>query len=1041
MSFKAYSQICKQISSFKQGLKTSTYFLILVCLSQMCSAQTPPGYTYCADEGGTFTLPALSNVAYGAQGKYAYLYNQSGTITFNNGTFGDPAQGVPKSGYYKLVDLGEISMQLASNLGKIKSHIKGINILTGSKINEISDSVRQTIFVIGDTSSTLLEAFDLVDCYDSIVGPIFINALTKNGFSMNFNATDGYELARAIFIIQQGIHDFVFTAANFEKYKQLLIGRKFKTSDYFPGYCPLPEDSTIVYTAKINANMMKEYGNRTAWSSTPVRRPTGYYLAPGTLGKITVPTSMVNQGYEVLVGAHSFDRKNNFNGKRFFRVSNTFPITQTTTEIYNPFGGGIYIITPYEADHGIQEIQLTNVVPAPFFSFKSFDKTTNEMWESKQRNNKAPWADFESDKYMMQVPTSWIYNYDDPTTLMQDWDNRMDVISKLLGYPLERNHPPLYLMVDVDIMHNGFYGIGNPQINNTYNPHATENGNNNNWILRPGNGFFDVEFHEMGHAQLFSKFPGETEALVNLLAAALYSRLYNYGIDTSFGKSFFNQPHISRDQAALNWMVTPNFRAGKPMDISNTTKDEVRYQHRGWGKYIEMANIFGWEAIDSFYRKENIDYINQAPSDGLNGVDSRIFRFAQSCGADVRPLIHFWGIHPVNNTTLQTQLDAKNLKPSKLICDRLKHYQSIIPKNNAEFATHAAAFFGGSVPSGGDPDYGSGWYNVWLPLYNESHGIAATNAMQEIIETYFPQGCPSDLEIPIVTINNPVICAGDTVTIIANGATYYQWSNGSTDQSITVSPNTTSSYTVIGKTAGYSSAPVSALVTVNPIPIITAGDAVICKGDTATLTANGALEYFWNTGQTGDIISINPDSTVTLFVTGTSLGCSDSIDVTITVNSLPVVDLGPDKTISTGQNILLDAGTNQQMYLWSTGKTTSTILVDTAGTYFVVITNSAGCTSSDTIIVSMITSSVDLSNLGNISVLPNPTTDILQINSKLAISDIMLIDVSGMVKMNRKLTAKDEYQATFNIAHLPPGMYYLRVVGKNFEKTLKVVKM
>ncbi|MBL0008995.1 MAG: hypothetical protein IPP25_17935 [Saprospiraceae bacterium] len=153
------------------------------------------------------------------------------------------------------------------------------------------------------------------------------------------------------------------------------------------------------------------------------------------------------------------------------------------------------------------EVQLTNVVPAPFFSAKTFSQTSLQEWKDEQRHHLAPWADFESDKYMMQVPTSWIYNYDDPVTLMQDWDDRMDVVSNMLGYPLIRNNTILYLQVDVDIMY-GFYGIGNPQINNTYNPLQPENGNKNHWFLRPGDSFWETEFHEMGHAQLFSKFPG-----------------------------------------------------------------------------------------------------------------------------------------------------------------------------------------------------------------------------------------------------------------------------------------------------------------------------------------------------------------------------------------------------------------------------------------------------------------------------------------------------------------------------------------------------
>jgi hypothetical protein len=61
----------------------------------------PAGYTWCAKEGGSFTLPDISDVAYGANGIFVYQYGKSGTITFNNTTFGDPVPGVVKDGFYK----------------------------------------------------------------------------------------------------------------------------------------------------------------------------------------------------------------------------------------------------------------------------------------------------------------------------------------------------------------------------------------------------------------------------------------------------------------------------------------------------------------------------------------------------------------------------------------------------------------------------------------------------------------------------------------------------------------------------------------------------------------------------------------------------------------------------------------------------------------------------------------------------------------------------------------------------------------------------
>jgi hypothetical protein len=1019
-------------------------FQMLLCLlvSRPIFAQAPPGYTLCASENQSFTLPAKSDLAYGANNKFAYLFNQTGTVTFSNGFFGnDPVPGVPKFGYYKIVDTAAALVALKAAILKVKNHLTGTAVLTPAQLNAEADTIAYNISYVADDSLVVLQALDLVDCYDLFKGPIFINAATKNGFPNNFDALDGHELVRAVFLVQQGILDHIFTQGNFLKYKPILLGRKFKTADYFPGICPQPVDPQATFTAKINATMPKDWGKPTAFSTTPARRPTGYYLAPGSLGKVKVPTALVGKGFKVLVGAHSYDMKGRNTCKRFFRVTNTFTINDTITEIANPFGGGIYILVPYQMYEGVVDIQLTNVVPAPFFSAKISNKTTLQNWLDEQRTNPAPWADFETDKFMMQVPRKWIYNFADPVILMKDWDDRMDVVSKLLGYPAIRSNTLLYLQVDVDIMY-GFYGIGNPQVNNTYSPSEVENGNKNHWFLRPGVGFWETEFHEMGHAQLFSKFPGETEAAVNVPAAAIYNQLYKVNIDTALSRSFGNTPHITRDQAAMNWMVTPNFRAGNPMDISNTTKDEVRYQQRGYAKYIEMAALFGWEMIDSFYRKEHLDFIAQTPGDGLTDVDSRILRFSRTAGVDLRPLIHFWGVHPKNNAVLETRIDAENLKPSKLICDRLTHYKAILPANNAEFLAHGNAFFGGSIPAGGDPDYGSGWYNIWKNQYNTSHGTLGKQAAQNIIDLYFPGGCPAAAPAPTVTVAGQSICPGQFATLTASGAMYYEWSNGATGNSITVSPNATTSFTVIGKTAGVRSAPVSATVTVNPLPIVSVENVAICAGQTAVLSANGADQFEWSTGETGTSISVSPTETTSFSVVGTSLGCAAApVSAEVTVNPLPIVSLGADILLQQGQETTLSATAPGLTYQWSTGATTATIVVNSMGIYAVTVTNLAGCTASDSVSVTIIVSTNDVRERINVSISPNPTSGLVRITcAGSATTSAQVMDHLGRTVAEDNTFLKDGATRVLDIAHLPPGAFFVRVAGEGFVKTFPIVK-
>ena len=58
----------------------------------------PQAYTWAGDEGSAFSVPSNVPVAYGANGHFVFKV-LSGTIACNNTTFGDPANGAPKSCY------------------------------------------------------------------------------------------------------------------------------------------------------------------------------------------------------------------------------------------------------------------------------------------------------------------------------------------------------------------------------------------------------------------------------------------------------------------------------------------------------------------------------------------------------------------------------------------------------------------------------------------------------------------------------------------------------------------------------------------------------------------------------------------------------------------------------------------------------------------------------------------------------------------------------------------------------------------------------
>lgn len=101
--------------------------------------------------------------------------------------------------------------------------------------------------------------------------------------------------------------------------------------------------------------------------------------------------------------------------------------------------------------------------------------------------------------------------------------------------------------------------------------------------------------------------------------------------------------------------------------------------------------------------------------------------------------------------------------------------------------------------------------------------------------------------MPSVSASSATICGGSSATLTASGATSYSWSSGQTGNTITVTPPSTSIYTVTGETNGCASSAISAVV----IPVTTAPD--ICMVGTDSLFMNNII--FWDKTVTSKVDS------------------------------------------------------------------------------------------------------------------------------------------------------------------------------------------
>lgn len=202
--------------------------------------------------------------------------------------------------------------------------------------------------------------------------------------------------------------------------------------------------------------------------------------------------------------------------------------------------------------------------------------------------------------------------------------------------------------------------------------------------------------------------------------------------------------------------------------------------------------------------------------------------------------------------------------------------------------------------------------------------------------------------LPVITINSGALlstCGTQTTTLIGAGATSYTWNTGATTNSITVSPTTTTNYTLTGKTNGCQSNTITT-ITVNPIPLVTtASTASVCSGSSATLTASGAISYTWSPGGIGSSIVISPSSNTVYNVTGINAqGCTKTVSSSVTVNSKPSVS-STSVSICFGKTGTITSS-GASTYLWSTGSTSNTISLSPSSTtnYTVIGTAANTCT-------------------------------------------------------------------------------------------------
>ena len=155
--------------------------------------------------------------------------------------------------------------------------------------------------------------------------------------------------------------------------------------------------------------------------------------------------------------------------------------------------------------------------------------------------------------------------------------------------------------------------------------------------------------------------------------------------------------------------------------------------------------------------------------------------------------------------------------------------------------------------------------------------------------------CNGTAVITISTAINPTLsiststngfCRGNSATLSISGASSYTWQapvSGSSN-SVVISPNATTTYSVRGANPGCPFKTASITINVLPSPVIQVSSnyTQVCVGEPVALVASGANTYTWNTGLNTPIIIVTPTATTVYSVSSQNTnGCSATASITI----------------------------------------------------------------------------------------------------------------------------------------------------------------
>ncbi len=203
-----------------------------------------------------------------------------------------------------------------------------------------------------------------------------------------------------------------------------------------------------------------------------------------------------------------------------------------------------------------------------------------------------------------------------------------------------------------------------------------------------------------------------------------------------------------------------------------------------------------------------------------------------------------------------------------------------------------------------------------------------------------------------VISGNTGLCGGSTSQLSTNpGMDTYLWSTGEETPSITVGITDTYSVTITDANGCMSSSSVDVVASDVLLPMID-GSLEICSYESTTLSVSGFDSVIWNTGDNSASLTVDQGGIYQVTVSDSD-GCTGTSSVEVIQFDEVNVDILGSGSFCTGESTMHSVVGDYAQIAWSTGETTSEIIVDTPGDISVTVTSSDGCIATANLLVNV----------------------------------------------------------------------------------------